>query len=163
MKHFKTWDAKSWTKNIISEMWWLPKLENKFYCVHVLEDQWTKSWKDKPIIQLSTIFERPGRWSQLRQAWVVRLGFKPWTFEEFTCIMLVIMFVSARLERPSLEVYLRFTTVPNPNNSQTCKMTKSEFHFQLPHFNIYHQEQHHNIEIEGQEKPIVFLLGIWNL
>lgn len=77
--------------------------------------------------------------------------------------MLVIMFVSARLERPSLEVYLRFTTVPNPNNSQTCKMTKSEFHFQLPHFNIYHQEQHHNIEIEGQEKPIVFLLGIWNL
>ena len=122
MKHFKTWDAKSWTKNIISEMWWLPKLENKFYCVHVLEDQWTKSWKDKTIIQLSTIFERPGRWSQLRQAWVVRLGFKPWTFEEFTCIMLVIMFVSARLERPSLEVYLRFTIVPNPN--RICRRVK---------------------------------------
>jgi hypothetical protein len=42
-------------------------------------------------------------------------------------------------------------------------MTKSEFHFQLPHFKN-HQEQHH-IEIEAQEKQktIMFILDIWNL
>jgi len=51
------------------------------------------------------------------------------------------MLVSARLARPSLEVHLRFTIVPKQflgdqaqiDFLQTWKMTKSEFHFQLPH------------------------------
>ena len=69
------------------------------------------------------------------------------------------MLVSARLARPSLEVHLRFTIVPKQflgdqaqiDFLQTWKMTKSEFHFQLPHLKNHHQEQHH-IEIEAQEK-----------
>ena len=98
-KSSKTWKTKSWIAQ------WLSRLgdmelqicqENKFNCVHVLEDQVMKGQNNmiqpssEPCFNYheSIILERPGRWSQLRQAWVVGLGFKPWTFQELTCITL---------------------------------------------------------------------------
>ena len=83
----------------------------------------------------------------------------------------VITFVSARLARPSLEVHLRFTIVPKHfledrtiEILQTWKMTKSEFHVQLPHLIII---INNNIILKLKPKrskqAILFLLDIWNL
>ena len=149
---FKTWKAKSWigrslsrlgngvAKNETFQNLGCQVLNNKYNFRNVVA---AKAWKQillcsclgRPMDQVMKGQTNNTIVNHIWKTWEVKPieTSKPWTFEEFTCIMLVIMFVSARLERPSLEVYLRFTTVPNPNNFQTCKMTKSEFHFQLPH------------------------------
>ena len=109
---------------------------------------------------------------------VVGLGFKPWTFEELICItsrttlkVSVIMLVSARLARPSLEVHLRFTIVPKQFLGDQAQIDFADLEndqvwisFSTSTFKNHHQEQHH-IEIEAQEKQktIMFILDIWNL
>ena len=82
------------------------------------------------------------------------------------------MLVSARLARPSLEVHLRFTIVPKQflgdqaqiDFLQTWKMTKSEFHFQLPHLKtIIKNNIISKLKPKRNKKTIMFILDIWNL
>ena len=82
------------------------------------------------------------------------------------------MLVSARLARPSLEVHLRFTIVPKQflgdqaqiDFLQTWKMTKSEFHFQLPHLKtIIKNNIILKLKPKRNKKTIMFILDIWNL
>ena len=82
------------------------------------------------------------------------------------------MLVSARLARPSLEVDLRFTIVPKQflgdqaqiDFLQTWKMTKSEFHFQLPHLKtIIKNNIILKLKPKRNKKTIMFILDIWNL
>ena len=82
------------------------------------------------------------------------------------------MLVSARLARPSLEVHLRFTIVPKQflgdqaqiDFLQTWKMTKSEFHFQLPHLKtIIKNNIILKLKPKRNKQTIMFILDIWNL
>ena len=72
----------------------------------------------------------------------------------------------------SLEVHLRFTIVPKQflgdqaqiDFLQTWKMTKSEFHFQLPHLKtIIKNNIILKLKPKRNKKTIMFILDIWNL